>query len=227
MKNRCKAKILKNILFILLLLTIMVTSVSAQYFPPVPPEQIILRETPILVSFTTPQKAVIIDVANFDPEQIIKKVTLTFREPVLSISFTIYYLKEKPPELPDPPETPLIYFTIRTSENLLENIENVTILFNVEKKLIKERGVDEKTITLNRFSEGVWEKVTTKKITEDEKYLYYEAKSPGLSHFAATGVLMPPPFPPWIALFICIVVVVILTGIYLHRKRKRFRTMDY
>lgn len=97
MKNGCKAQILNNILFILLLLTVIVTSVSAQYFPPVPPKQIVLKETPILVSFTTPQKVVTIDITTFDPEQIVKKVTLTFKEPVLSVSFTIFYLKEKPP----------------------------------------------------------------------------------------------------------------------------------
>jgi PGF-pre-PGF domain-containing protein len=198
-----------------------ITPASAQYFPPTPPKPIIIRETQISVSYTEPQKTVVINVTQFDPEQIVKTITLTFKEPMLSISLTIYYLKEKPPEVTEPSDTPLLYFTIRAHQDLLKNIEKAVITFSVEKKIVDEKKIDEKTIILNRFSEDKWEKLSTTKIAEDEKSLYFKAESLGLSHFAVTGITIPPPFPWWIiAIVIAIIVIIGIIATYRYRQRK-------
>lgn len=219
MRTRC----VSVIAFMLLQAIFMsvITPASAQYFPPAPPEPIVMRETPILVSYTEPQKTITINVTQFDPEQVVKKITLTFKEPVLTVSLTIYHLKEKPPEVPEPPDTPILYFTIRAHEALLRNVERAVITFIVEREVVEEKGVDEKTMALNRFFEDEWEKLPTTKIAEDERFLYFEAESLGLSHFAVTGIPIPPPLPWWIVAIVVVVgVMVVAMGVYLYRKRR-------
>jgi PGF-pre-PGF domain-containing protein len=205
----------------LIFMLMQISLASAQYFPLTPPEPIVVRETNIVVSYTEPQRTVVINVTQFDPLQPTKKLTLTFKQAVLSVSLTIYQLKEKPPEAPEPPNVPLLYFTIRVHEDLLKNVEKAAVFFSLEKETIKAKGVDEKTITLNRLLEGKWEKLPTTKVTEDEKYSYFEAESLGLSHFVVTGVALPPPFPWWIVLVVVVVIVVIGIIMWTYVERKR------
>jgi PGF-pre-PGF domain-containing protein len=139
---------------------------------------------------------------------------------VLVVSLTIYHLKEKPPEVPEPPETPLLYFTIRAHKDMLENVEKAVITFSFEKKIVEEKKIDEKTIVLNRFFEDKWEKLPTAKIAEDEKFLYFEAEALGLSHFAVTGIAIPP-FPWWIiAIVIAIIVIIGIIATYRYRQQR-------
>ena len=211
---------IKTALTALLALALVMNSALAQYFPPVPPAPVIIRETPITVSYTEPQRVIVVNVTQFDPKQVAKKIALTLKEPVLTASFTIYLLVERPPGVPEPRETALLYFTIRAHVALLENVERAVMTFAVEKALVKEKGVDVETITLNRFFEGEWEKLPTKRVGEDEKHFYFEAESPGLSHFAVTGIA-PPPFPWWIvAIIVVVAVVAVVAGIHLYRRRR-------
>jgi len=193
-----------------------ITPLQAQYFPPVPPVPIIVRETFIIVSYVEPQYTITINVTQFDPLQVVKSLTITFIEPILTASLEIYHLKQKPPEVPNPPDVALLYFTIRAHEALLKNVKKAVIVFAVEKAIVKEKGVDVETVVLNRFVEA-WEELPTRRVEEDVKFFFFEAESPGLSHFAATGVA-PPPFPWWI--IAVVIVVAVVAGIYLYRKRK-------
>ncbi len=194
--------------------------VLAQYFPSVPPTPIVVIETPITVSYTEPQRVITIDIAQFDPEQALKKITLYFKEPVLTVSFTIYLLAESPPQVPELKETALVYFTIRAHEALLENVERAVMTFAVEKAVVEEKGVDVETIILNMFFERVWEELSTEIVDEDEKFLYFESEGPGMSHFAVSGVV-PPPFPVTLVIMGIVVIAVVATvaGIYLYRRR--------
>jgi len=197
----------------------------AQYPPPMPPAPIIVRETPITVSYTEPQHAITIDITQFDPEQVVKRITLTLKEPALTASFTIYLLAERPQEVPDPKDkVPLLYFTIRAHEALLENVDSAKITFAIEKAFVRERGVDEKTITLDWLFEGAWQELPTKKVDEDEKFLYFEAESPGLSHFPVTYTVTPflsyvTPFLWWIGVIIVVVVAAIIMAEIYPRRR--------
>jgi PGF-pre-PGF domain-containing protein len=194
---------------VLIYLASLLTPTSAQNFPPTPPKPIIMRETQISVFYTESQKTLVINVTQFDPEQIVKTITLIFKEPVLGISLTIFYLKEKPPEVAKPSDTPLLYFTISTHLNMLKNIEKAVLTFSVEKKTVNEKNIDEKTIILNKFSEDGWEKLSTTKIAEDEKFLHFKAESLGLYHFVVTGITIPPPFPGWIIAIVIPIIVII------------------
>ena len=203
----------------LLTIALVIIPVSAQYFPPAPLEPIVVKKTLITVSYTQPQKTIIIDVTQFDPEQIVKKMTLTFTVPVSSATFEIYHLKQKPLEVPDPKETALLYFMIRAHEDLLENVEKAVITFAIEKDIIEEKRVNVDTIILKRFFKGTWQELSTKKVGKDEKFLYFEAESPGLSHFVVTGVVPLLFFPWWIIIIIVAIVIVVVLGIYLYRRK--------
>lgn len=67
-----------------------------------------------------------------------------------------------------------------------KNIENAVVSFRVEKDWIDSNGVDESEIGLSRYSEGKWGELSTRKVGEDDRYVYFEAETPGFSPFAIT-----------------------------------------
>jgi len=67
------------------------------------------------------------------------------------------------------------------------SIDKVIISFKVEKSWLEKNGIDSSTISLQRYSNSQWNKLTTSKVSEDATYIYFDAESPGLSVFAVTG----------------------------------------
>jgi len=67
------------------------------------------------------------------------------------------------------------------------SIENPVICFKVEKDWIKDKDVDQSSITLNRYNDTKWNSLPTNLSREDDTYLYFTAKTPGFSPFAITG----------------------------------------
>ena len=67
------------------------------------------------------------------------------------------------------------------------NIENAVVCFKVEKSWIQDKKIDKSSITLNRYSDKKWTQLPTSLLSEDDKYLYFTAKTPGFSPFAITG----------------------------------------
>ena len=68
-----------------------------------------------------------------------------------------------------------------------KNIENAVVCFKVEKSWIQDKKIDKSSITLNRYSDKKWNELPTSLLSEDDKYLYFTAKTPGFSPFAITG----------------------------------------
>lgn len=68
-----------------------------------------------------------------------------------------------------------------------ENIDNPIINFKVEKSWIIDNKISKSTISLNRYSDGIWDPLETHATGEGAEYLYFEAKVPGFSPFAVTG----------------------------------------
>jgi PGF-pre-PGF domain-containing protein len=68
-----------------------------------------------------------------------------------------------------------------------ENIENAVICFKVEKAWIQDKNIYQSSITLNRYSNGKWNPLSTNQTGEDNAYLYFIAKTPEFSSFAITG----------------------------------------
>jgi PGF-pre-PGF domain-containing protein len=69
----------------------------------------------------------------------------------------------------------------------LENSENAAANFKVEKSWIQDKNIDKSSITLNRFNDTKWDALPTNLTSEDDKYLYFTAETPGFSSFAITG----------------------------------------
>jgi PGF-pre-PGF domain-containing protein len=67
------------------------------------------------------------------------------------------------------------------------NIENAVVCFKVEKSWIHDQKIDKSSITLNRYSDGKWNPLSTKPSGENDAYLYFTAKTQGFSPFAITG----------------------------------------
>lgn len=66
-------------------------------------------------------------------------------------------------------------------------IEKAKIKFKVEKTWTTSNSIDPNSIAMNRYASSKWDKLPTTKASEDAKYYYYEAESPGFSTFAVTG----------------------------------------
>ena len=67
-----------------------------------------------------------------------------------------------------------------------EDIDKATIRFRVEKNWIQQNRINESTIALYRYTNR-WEKLPTRKVSEDATDVYFEAESSGLSIFAIAG----------------------------------------
>jgi len=68
-----------------------------------------------------------------------------------------------------------------------DNIENAIVCFKVEKSWIQDQNIDKSSITLNRYDDTKWDALPTNISGEDDKYLYFSAKTSGFSSFAITG----------------------------------------
>jgi PGF-pre-PGF domain-containing protein len=68
-----------------------------------------------------------------------------------------------------------------------KNIENAVICFKIEKSWIQDKKIDQSSITLNRYNDKKWNQLPTSLFSEDDKYLYFTAQTPGFSPFAITG----------------------------------------
>ena len=67
------------------------------------------------------------------------------------------------------------------------NIEDSVVGFRVEKRWIEENNIDRDTIRLCRYSSGSWNDLDTRMTSEDDRYIHFEADTPGFSPFAIVG----------------------------------------
>ncbi|MBI2129150.1 PGF-pre-PGF domain-containing protein [Candidatus Woesearchaeota archaeon] len=75
-----------------------------------------------------------------------------------------------------------------TKTNLADTaIGTVKMQFRVEKTWLTEKGVKDSDVALARYADNKWNDLTTKKKTESDKYVYYEADSPGFSYFTVVA----------------------------------------
>ncbi len=65
------------------------------------------------------------------------------------------------------------------------SLKNGLVGFKVEKAWIKDNNVNESLITLQWYNKS-WVPLNTKKVGEDNNYVYFKSKTPGFSSFAIT-----------------------------------------
>jgi PGF-pre-PGF domain-containing protein len=201
-------------------------SVGADYVMHAPPDKMVVTETNISVSLTTPSRTVFINVADYNACQIVKNVTVEFREPVTYVGFALEVLSDIPnyEDLPGNKtvfqqynETVLQYYTIRLLTASADEITNVEMVFAVEKDTPQEK--DEVTLVLYQYDGRNMEECQAEKFEEDDDSSYFKTTTERSSYIAITRVL--PPTPWWY--FVAIIAMIALTaviGIYVYRRFK-------
>ena len=132
------------------------------------------------VKFDFTKNATAVVYLSFDSKKTVGKTTTI-----------VEMLKNKSTLTPDAPEGEVYnYLNIWVGNSgyaTEKNIENPVICFKVEKSWMKDKGIDQSSIILNRYSDKKWNPLTTRQSGDDEKYLYFTAETPGFSPFAITG----------------------------------------
>ena len=212
--------------------------VGADYVMQNPPQDIVITETNISVSSTTPVRTVFINVTEYDARQTVKNVTVEFREPVAYIGFAIDVLNDRPTYAGMPTnetvreysnETVRQYCLIRFLTEPADKITNVTMVLAVEKTDAQKKD-EELTLTLYRYNGREMEEVPAEKFEEDDSFLYFKTTTVGSAYVAITRVLTPTTL--WWPIVVIIVIAALMAaiGIYVYRRfklanlRKRVKT---
>ena len=83
-----------------------------------------------------------------------------------------------------------------TITNLADtSINSVTIKFKVEKAWLTTNNIVNENIVLFRYVNNAWQELTTKIISTDTTYVYYESESSGFSYYAVGVTTKQPPKP--------------------------------
>lgn len=202
--------------------------VGADYVMQNPPQDIVITETNISVSSTTPVRTVFINVTEYDARQTVKNVTVEFREPVAYIGFAIDVLNDRPTYAGMPTnetvreysnETVRQYCLIRFLTEPADKITNVTMVLAVEKTDAQKKD-EELTLTLYRYNGREMEEVPAEKFEEDDSFLYFKTTTVGSAYVAITRVLTPTTL--WWPIVVIIVIATLMAaiGIYVYRRFK-------
>ena len=150
---------------------------------------------------------------------------ITIPENVLNdVITTVLNLDELPKNVPPPDEN--FYELLQIGTNIPEYIEKAEVGFKVDKDWINANNLDEDTLTLEHYGDGVWTELPTTIIGRDENYVYCEAQTPSFSVFAVTGeAIVPTPKPapapfPWYLVGVGVGVAIVLMAFALYKKRK-------
>ncbi|WP_406657622.1 PGF-pre-PGF domain-containing protein [Methanolobus sp. ZRKC2] len=68
-----------------------------------------------------------------------------------------------------------------------ENVENLKIVFKVEKSWLDENNIENDAVNLYRYTNGSWSVLETSMTTEDNEYVYFASLTPGFSPFAISS----------------------------------------
>ena len=152
-----------------------------------------------------------------------RELEITFKNNLPGVKITAKELVEKPADVPDAPGIVFKYLEYNIENAEPEDIERVTIPFDVPKSWIASQNIEPATTKLNRYYNGVWNPLPTEKVGEDVDNIHYSAETEGLSLFAITGEKKPEAPSPatwvWIVLGVLLVIVVI-AGVWYMKKRK-------
>ena len=163
----------------------------------------------------SPGEAIAIDLT--ERGTTVTKVSVIAKTAISAPTISIVETPEALPGVPPPPEGELIaYCTLK-----IENVVTENITFKLELKFLENYDVN--TVTLSRLDEN-WVKLPTAKIGEDENYVYFSAKTTGLSAYAITAqVAAAPPAVefPFLTLIAALAVGGVLLALAIRSLRKK------
>jgi PGF-pre-PGF domain-containing protein len=192
---------------------------GAYYFPPVPSEHIVVKETFISASLTSPANTVFINVTEYDAKQIVKNITIGFHEPTTYVSFTLKVLSKRPTYMGSlDNSTVLKYYAITFSTGEIDEIANVKMDFAIKKDAEQTTSFSEESLVLYRFDGEKMRECPTEKVGEDNAFLYFKTNTEGSSYVVATGGIIS---LWWFAMVVIVVVALVtVTVIYGYTRSK-------
>jgi len=118
------------------------------------------------------------------------EIYIAVKNRVVSVTIVIEKLSQKPADVSVEVSGKVYQYIKITKSNLEdENIQQGRMKFKVLKSWISSNNIDSNTISLFRYSNNVWNKLSTLKVSEDSNYVYFDAATPGFSYFAVSGEL--------------------------------------
>jgi PGF-pre-PGF domain-containing protein len=199
---------------------------NADYFPPALPASNIVSQTFVSSALTTPATTVYINVTEYDAQQMVKNITIDFREPVSYVSLVIDVLRDKPLIVNAPKTAPIIqYYDIRYLTELADKIRNVTVAFAVEKATLQNMSVQEDSLLLYQYNGSKFVVCPIQKVAENETFVFFRTETTVYPLFAITGSTVP---SPWWSLLLPVAAIPLLAiiGVYFYRRYKLKRTLD-
>ncbi len=158
---------------------------------------------------------------------VMRQVSLELENAVSSIQISAAIV-----QLPNLTERPLgnVYSYIEVKHTNLVNpdIKKATLSFAIDKSWIYANDINKTKITLNRYTNGVWQQLDTILRSENSTTIMYDAVTPGLSLFAITGekntktyYVEPVDYSGYYAYGALLLLVIAAVGGYLHYKHPR------
>ncbi len=208
------------LLTILLVIVSFRSSASADFFSPAPPSSNVVNQTSLSVSLTSPATTVYINVTKYDPQQMVKNITLWFNEPITYVSLVIDMLKEKPLIVGEPSTIPVIrYYDIRFLTDLTDKITNITIDFSVERNVLENMSLAGRDILHYQYDGSRFERCQLFEVGEDKTSLFFETETNVSLCFAIAGSKVP--VPMWVfILSIIVIAFTALSGMLVYKKRR-------
>jgi len=180
---------------------------KSDYFSPAPPADNLLNQTFVSIALTTPATTVHINVTEYDAQQMVKNITIDFREPITYVSLVIDILKDKPLIINAPKTIPIIqYYDIRYLTGLENKITNVRIAFTLERATLQNMSIEENLFHY-QYNGSKFDLCSTEKVGENKTHLFFETETIVSPCFVITGAAVP---APWWTFLVPIVVATIL-----------------
>ncbi|MFH0832534.1 MAG: PGF-pre-PGF domain-containing protein, partial [Candidatus Aenigmatarchaeota archaeon] len=137
--------------------------------------------------------------SNIDINQadiVFKQISVEVNSKVTNVDVTVSKLSDKPSSVTQD-VSGNVYQYLEITHNLAEGVvKSAKIKFTVSKSWLVSNGLDSGTVSLNRYVNGNWEKLTTTKLSESDDTIEFEAISTGFSVFAVTASKLTAPTQP-------------------------------
>jgi PGF-pre-PGF domain-containing protein len=118
----------------------------------------------------------------------ISEIALTSKETVYNIKIVVEPLEKKPYlSMPDPGGVVLSYMKLTKSGISNTQFEKATVNFQVPVSWLVEYDISQSKVYLKRDAGTKWAVLETTYLSEDDKFAYYKAVTPGFSYFVITG----------------------------------------
>jgi PGF-pre-PGF domain-containing protein len=124
-----------------------------------------------------------------DPDIGLKMINITVKNTAQTVTITVTKLTGKPASVVHEISGKVYKYMEIKGDNINEiSIDKVKIQFQVDKSWISSNNINRATIVLNRYKNNNWEKLTTREVSEDNDFVYYEAETPGFSTFVISSL---------------------------------------